>query len=195
MRRMTGVAAAGAVVLAAVAAAGFWQARQARVAAPPLTGAAAEMAILDVPEPAPDISFSDAAGNSVSLADFRGRVVLLNLWATWCAPCVRELPSLDRLQAQLGGPGFQVVALSIDREGMAKVGPFLAEVGVAALAPHLDPSGRSPIAFGARGLPSTYLIDREGRIVGRQETDAEWDDPGAVALIRYYVEGEGEALR
>ncbi|HET8726563.1 MAG TPA: TlpA disulfide reductase family protein, partial [Alphaproteobacteria bacterium] len=82
------------------------------------------------PEPAPDISFSDAAGNSLTFDDLRGRVVLVNLWATWCAPCVEEMPSLDRLQARLGGDDFLVLPLSVDREGAAKVGPFYDELGI-----------------------------------------------------------------
>ncbi len=136
---------------------------------------------------APDISFSDAAGNPVALANFRGRVVLLNLWATWCAPCVHELPSLDRLEALRGGAGFQVVALSLDRGGAAAVTPFFESHGIGHLPVYLDARGGALRAFRARGLPTTVLIDRDGREVGRFEGAAEWDSPPALAMIDAYL--------
>ncbi|MEO3432637.1 TlpA disulfide reductase family protein [Inquilinus sp. CAU 1745] len=142
-----------------------------------------------LPRPAPDISFSDASGNSLTLDDFQGRYVLLNLWATWCAPCVEEMPSLDRLQAALGGERFEVVALSIDRGGMAEVEPFYSRVGVVNLSIYLDPTARAPIAFGAQGLPTTYLIDPEGRIVAAYPGAKEWDSRASIEEIRRYLEG------
>jgi thiol-disulfide isomerase/thioredoxin len=125
------------------------------------------------------------------LSDFAGRVVLLNLWATWCAPCVREMPTLDRLQAELGGPDFEVVALSSDRAGAAAVEPFFRTHGLSRLGVYLDPQGEATRALGTRGLPTTVLIDREGREVGRLEGVAEWDSPEAKALIRAYIDRKG----
>ena len=187
MRKGLRIAAgvAGLVVLAAGAA---WWTLRAPGGRPPLSGAVASFVLADRPEPAPEITFSDAAGNTLRLADFRGKVVLLNLWATWCAPCVKEMPALDRLQAKLGGPDFAVLALSIDREGLAKVQGFFAQNRIAALPPYLDPSGRAPAAFGARGLPTTLLIDRDGRLVGRQEGAAAWDADSALSLLRFYLD-------
>jgi len=180
---------AGAAGLAVVLAAGAaWWTLRAPKDRPPLGGAVASFVLADRPEPAPEITFSDAAGNTLRLADFRGKVVLLNLWATWCAPCVKEMPALDRLQAKLGGPDFAVLALSIDREGLAKVQPFFAQNRIASLPPYLDQGGRAPAAFGARGLPTTLLIDRDGRVIGRQEGAAAWDDDSAVALLRFYLD-------
>jgi thiol-disulfide isomerase/thioredoxin len=139
------------------------------------------------PVPAPEIAFNDGAGVPLTLADFRGRVVLLNFWATWCAPCVREMPSLDRLQAALGGPDFEVVALSVDRGGISQVRPFFARLGIAHLKKYLDTTSRSISAFGLIGLPVTVLIDAEGMEVGRLNGPAEWDSEAAVALIRTYL--------
>src|SRR4051812_9058151 len=136
------------------------------------------------PKPAPEIGFTDADGRQLSLADFRGKVVLLNFWATWCVPCVEEMPSLDKLQAMLGGPDFKVVALSTDREGLSVVRPFIDKLGVRNLDIYLDQPRAAQRAFGLRGIPTTMLIDREGRERGRLEGMARWDSAEAVALIR-----------
>jgi thiol-disulfide isomerase/thioredoxin len=139
------------------------------------------------PKPAADISFTDAAGRKLTLADFRGRVVLLNFWATWCVPCVEEMPSLDRLQAKLSGRSFAVVAISVDRQGLDLVRPFLARTQIQNLDTYLDPPGASMRAFGVRGLPTTLVIDQEGREAGRIEGMARWDTPEAEALLRHYI--------
>ena len=135
----------------------------------------------------PAISFEDQQGQARSLADFRGKVVLLNIWATWCAPCRREMPALDRLQAALGGADFAVVALSIDRAGIAAVRKFYTEVGVRSLAIYIDSSGTAARQLGVVGLPATLLIDREGRELGRLMGPAEWDEPEIVEFLRRVV--------
>jgi thiol-disulfide isomerase/thioredoxin len=128
-------------------------------------------------------SLADFAGHPASLADFAGRVVLVNLWATWCTPCVQEMPSLDRLQASVGGADFQVVALSVDRGGVAVVAPFLERLGLRALTPYLDTEGMALKALAAPGLPTTILIDRQGREVGRMLGRTEWDSPEIRQII------------
>lgn len=138
--------------------------------------------------PLPEIRFQDASGNSRSLADFRGRAVLLNLWATWCVPCRKEMPSLDRLQAQLGGPAFEVVALSIDRSPQA-VREFYQQYGIRALALYIDPSTEVTSTLGTVGLPTTVLVDGEGRELWRRVGPAEWDAPAEVAEIRKHLDG------
>ena len=141
------------------------------------------------PKPAPEIGFTDIAGTPLGLDAFRGKVVLLNYWATWCAPCVEEMPSLERLQTRLGGGDFTVLAVSVDRQGLDIVRPFLERIGLKQLPIYLDRSGASMRAFGIRGLPTTMLIDREGNEVGRLEGMADWQSPAAEALIRHYVGG------
>jgi thiol-disulfide isomerase/thioredoxin len=157
------------------------------VAAPPITGSVVNFELLEASEAVPETVFGNAAGDEVTLADFRGKVVLLNLWATWCGPCMREMPSLDRLQAALGSEGVKVVALSQDRGGLKVVERFYAKHGLKNLGIYLDPKGKLSRALGARGLPTSVLIDREGRAVGRLEGPAEWDSPEALALIRHYL--------
>jgi thiol-disulfide isomerase/thioredoxin len=144
----------------------------------------ANFAIHDTPQPVPDISFQDGNGQPRTLAAFSGKVVLLNIWATWCAPCRQEMPTLDRLQAELGGPEFEVVALSMDRKGPKVVTKFFGEVGVKHLALNIDTSSKAMFTLGAFGLPLTLLIDRQGREVGRVVGPAEWDSPEMVAFIR-----------
>jgi thiol-disulfide isomerase/thioredoxin len=136
------------------------------------------------PAPAPAIAFLDAEGNELSLDDFEGKVVVLNLWATWCAPCREEMPSLDRLQAGHGGEDLQVVALSLDRgDSLEKIRQFYDEVGVEHLALYRDPEAEVGRAFRAPGLPTTIVIDAAGREVGRVLGGAEWDSAEAIALL------------
>lgn len=134
--------------------------------------------------PPPDVVFQDGEGVQRTLAEWRGRVVLVNLWATWCVPCREEMPALDRLQAALGGPDFEVVAISIDRGDEARPRAFLDEIGVKNLALYHDPTGRLSVQFGAFGLPTSILLGREGEILGRLVGPAEWDAPEAQTLIR-----------
>src|SRR5262249_14145992 len=105
----------------------------------------------DAPKPVAAIKLDDAQGQSRNLADFKGKVVLLNIWATWCGPCRKEMPALDRLQAELGGPDFEVVALSIDRGGMDAVRKFFADIGIRNLAMYLDSSGQALRTLSALG--------------------------------------------
>lgn len=158
-------------------------------APPAFKGALQSFKPSNPPAAAPDISFTDMTGAPLGLAAFRGKVVLLNYWATWCAPCVEEMPSLERLQGRLGGDGFTVLAISVDRQGLDIVQPFLSRVGLKQLPIYLDRSGASMRAFGIRGLPTTMLIDREGREVGRLEGMANWESPEAEALMRHYMGG------
>lgn len=141
------------------------------------------------PRAVPDIPFSDGKGQAVTLQDFRGKLVLLNVWATWCPPCRREMPALDRLQQQLGGPDFEVVALSIDQgqQSLYLVQEFYLQTGIRSLGVYMDTSGDASRNLGVSVLPTTLLIDREGREVGRKLGPAEWDSAEIVALIRGYL--------
>ena len=136
------------------------------------------------PEVLPEIKFQDGDGRERSLADWRGKVVLLNLWATWCLPCRKEMPALDRLQATLGSDQFQVVAISVDRTGLAGAKKFLEETKTPSLAVYADPTARLASSLRAAGLPATLLIDKEGREIGRLLGPAEWDGEAARHLIQ-----------
>ncbi|HJU19236.1 MAG TPA: TlpA disulfide reductase family protein [Stellaceae bacterium] len=151
---------------------------------------------LTKPKPLSELHFVNGDGKTMTFADFRGRVVLLNLWATWCVPCRKEMPALDRLQAKLGGPEFQVVPLSIDRGGLPAIKAFYRKLGLKSLGIYNDPSGNATSELGAIGIPTTLLVDRKGREIGRKVGPAEWDSPQAIAVIhRTLVEpppGTGE---
>ena len=149
---------------------------------PPFTRVAAAKEI-------PELQFEDGAGRAHTLADFKGKLVLLNLWATWCAPCREEMPALDRLQAELGGPRFEVVALSVDQQGPQIARKFFAEVGVKSLALYIDRSAQATFKLGAVGLPSTLLVDPSGREIARHVVPAKWDSPEVVASLRRRIEG------
>ncbi len=155
---------------------------------PPLKGFLKEkFELADPPVPAPEASFKTGSGRSVSLAAFRGKVVLLNFWATWCPPCVWEMPILNRLQARLRGEGLAVVTVSVDREGYAVVKPFLERHGLGRLKAYLDAKYNLKRHFRYRGLPTTVLIDAQGRVAGTMVGAADWDSPDAIELIRYYL--------
>ncbi len=132
------------------------------------------------------LRFTDENGAATSLASFRGRVVLLNVWATWCVPCREEMPTLDRLQAKLGGLGFEVVTVSLDAGGLPVVRAFFRETGVTHLHPYFDTFNEAS-ALAAIGVPITLLIDSNGREVGRKLGKAKWDDPQMLRFIRSYL--------
>lgn len=134
------------------------------------------------------ISFKDNEGRTLGLADYAGRVVLLNIWATWCGPCREEMSTLNDLQARLGSKDFEVVALSIDRAGPEPVRAFFAELNLSSLRLYIDETGVSARAAGVIGLPTTLLIDRQGRELGRLVGPAEWNAPDVVTYIGSLIE-------
>jgi thiol-disulfide isomerase/thioredoxin len=131
----------------------------------------------------PAISFHDENGRPVDLAAFRGHVVLLDFWATWCNPCRKEMPSFDRLQAKLGGRGLRIVPVSIDLKGMEAVDAFYREFDIRRLPKYVDDSRESAQTLGLRGIPATIALDRQGREAFRVEGPLEWDGPGVSARL------------
>lgn len=146
-----------------------------------------ELITFPKPRPIANVTFQDGAGRKRSLRDFKGKVVLLNVWATWCSPCRQEMPTLDRLQAKLGGKGFEVVALSIDRDGPDVVRKFFSETGVRSLALYVDPSMEAQSKLELIGVPTTLLIDRDGREIARHTGIAEWDGSQVIEAIERYT--------
>jgi len=147
----------------------------------------------DPPAPAPSMAFEALEGGTVSFAELAGRVVLVNFWATWCAPCVREMPSLERLHNALEDEGFTVLAVSQDRGGAGVVAPFLARLDLQHLPVYLDPKGKLARAFALKGLPTSFVIDRNGRVVAGLVGPAEWDSPEALDFMRHYLRQPGPA--
>jgi thiol-disulfide isomerase/thioredoxin len=134
--------------------------------------------------PLPDFTFLEADGTSRSAKDFQGKALLINLWATWCPPCVAEMPALDRAAGLLANEGFAVLPLSSDRGGANQVRGFYERTQVKNLPVVLDPRGAAARAFGARGLPTTIIVSKAGDEVARAEGEAEWDDAQILAILR-----------
>ncbi len=157
-------------------------------------GPAGELRIWDRARPLPDATFSDAAGHQVRLSDYRGKVLLVNFWATWCEPCRIEMPALSALQAKLSGPSFTVLAVSGDRTGKEAVAPFIAANKLENLPVLYDPNLDIAHAFGVKGLPTSLLIDRAGDEIGRAEGALAWDSPKIEDRIEEIVEGRVESI-
>ncbi len=135
------------------------------------------------PQPVPGLAFTDAGGSQRLLSEWRGQVVLLNLWATWCAPCKAEMPSLDRLQARLGGSRFTVLAISTDRSGPERPAAFFANASISHLGLYNDKTAAAASLLKAPGLPLSIILDEQGREVARLIGPADWDGPEVTAQI------------
>jgi thiol-disulfide isomerase/thioredoxin len=155
--------------------------------APLARGEVAALAVAETTLRVPDVAFRDAGGAQRHLADWRGRTVLFNLWATWCVPCRKEMPALDTLEAKLGGPSFEVVTVNIDTRDPDKPRNWLKEAGIGRLAYYADPSAKVfqdlKILGRAAGMPTTLLIDAEGCEIGTVAGPAEWASEDAVKLV------------
>lgn len=139
------------------------------------------------PTAVPDLAFTDASGRKVLLSSFRGRPIVLNIWATWCVPCRKEMPSLDRLQAKIDPSKLLVLTLSIDLKGAPVVTAFLAELGLHSLGVYVDTTGGAASKLGMPGVPGTLLIDADGREVGRKLGPAAWDSPEVAEVLRQHL--------
>ncbi len=138
----------------------------------------------DAPKDAPATVFKDAADADKTLADFKGKALVVNFWATWCAPCVKEMPTLDALQAQMGGDTFQVLTISQDREGAKVAQPFVEKNGWKNLGLYTEPQGRFQRDASIRGLPTTIIIDKAGKEVGRVEGEVMWTSAEVVEKLK-----------
>ena len=144
-------------------------------------------AFLEQPRDLPDLRFVDEAGRSHSLAALRGHPLVLNIWATWCVPCRKEMPTLDHLQTILAGTDALVVPLSIDSTGPSVVIAFYREIGIRSLGIYVDSSGATASTVATVGVPTTLLVDRNGREIGRKLGAAVWDSADMVSLIRSHL--------
>ncbi len=149
-----------------------------------VTGSLARFTLAKEPKPLPELAFTDADDKPLKLADYKGKTVLVNFWATWCAPCVKEMPSLDRLQAEMGKDRFVVLPLSLDGPSKPKVAPFYADRKLANLGIYFDKGKKVMGALDISVLPTSVLVDPDGREIGRLEGEADWDKPEALALMK-----------
>lgn len=154
---------------------------------PLIHGEVAALALASQPRPMPELSFAGPDGKTVKLSDLRGRNLLLNLWATWCIPCRREMPALDRLEAKRGSKDFQVVAINIDTARPERAKAFLKEIGVKHLTFYADSTGDVFQTLKQEGkvlgLPTTILVGKDGCAIGTMAGPAKWDSQDAAALF------------
>lgn len=148
------------------------------------TGEMSKLAFHSAPRDMPDTPFKAEDGSEIRLSDFKGAVTVVNLWATWCPPCRKEMPSLDRLHAALAGEGIDVIALNVERKGLKKARAFYDKMGITELAVHADEANALPPRLGIIGYPVTLVLDADGREIARMQGDAEWDAPEALDLLR-----------
>ena len=146
-------------------------------------GAMERFKLARTPKPLPDLEIQNADDKPMKLSDFKGRVVLLNFWATWCAPCVKEMPSLDRLQAEFTKDRFLIVPLSIDGPTKPKVAPFYKDRKLDNLGIYFDKGRKTMQGLDVTLLPTSILVDAQGRELGRIEGDADWDMPESITLM------------
>lgn len=154
-----------------------------------LTGEMQNFSPNETPRPFKDFTFLNADGEDERISNYKGKVILVNFWATWCGPCKKEMPSLDRLQGELGGEEFEVLAIGQDLQGMEKVQNFFEKRNIKNLAALNDSTVKSGRSAGVFGLPASILLNREGEEVGRLIGPAEWDSPEAKALIAHIMNG------
>lgn len=140
------------------------------------------------PRAVPPLAFENADGHAIALQNFDGKVVVLNVWATWCPPCRAEMPTLDNLQAKRGGDDLEVLALSIDQAGPKVVREFFDEIGIKHLRLYIDPTAQALDILDIAGIPATLLIDRQGRELGRLIGAAEWDSPQMLRFLGEVIE-------
>ena len=138
--------------------------------------------VLKIGKPAPDFGFADLDGKKVRLSDYRGKVVLVNIWATWCRPCVDEMPSLGRLYRKFKDKDFEVLAISIDAEGAKMVAPFVKEYKLTFPA-LIDPEGSIKESYGVTGVPESFIIDQQGILVKKVIGAADWSAPEVFRFI------------
>ena len=144
--------------------------------------------IFSEPKPVSGEVFTDASGAEMTLADFQGKYVLVNFWATWCAPCRKEMPQLAELQEEFGGDNFEVVTIATGRNPLPAIDRFFEENGVVNLPKFLDPRSSLARASGVLGLPITLILDPDGQEIARMRGDAEWNGESAKSVIRALIE-------
>jgi peroxiredoxin len=142
---------------------------------------------LEIGRPAPDFSFPDLFGNRLTLSDHRGRVVLVNIWATWCPPCVKEMPSMQALYQELRREDFEILAISVDVMGSKAVEPFMKKNKLTFPA-LLDPNNAATLSYRTTGVPESFIVDKEGILVRKIIGPIDWVSPAVISFIRELID-------
>ena len=143
--------------------------------------------VLPKPFPIEAVSFKDSKGDAVDFSQYKGKVIMVNMWATWCPPCVRELPAISRFSAKIGSDDFEVLPVSIDLEGNKQVEPFLTSLGMENFNTYYDKEQKLGQVFPLDTIPATFILNREGELIAFVRTFVDWDDDKAVTLIKGFL--------
>ncbi|WP_299811082.1 TlpA disulfide reductase family protein [uncultured Shewanella sp.] len=146
------------------------------------------ISVLPKPFPIEAVAFKDSEGASVDFSQYKGKVIMVNMWATWCPPCVRELPAISRFSAKIGSDDFEVLPVSIDLEGNKQVEPFLKSLGMEDFNTYYDKEQKLGNVFPLDTIPATFILNREGELIAFVRTFVDWDDDKAVTLIKSFLE-------
>ena len=187
VKRALGAMLYGAAALSATPAAADLSASEVAELKESRAGDMRKLVIHNDPRPALERTFETATGAAVGFDRFRGKVTVVNFWATWCPPCRKEMPSLDRLRAAIAGDDVEVVVIALDRASPEKIEEFFLSIGAENLKIYRDPTLRLGTEAGVLGMPVTIILDREGREVARLQGEAEWDAPEAKDMIARIV--------
>ena len=133
-----------------------------------------------------NLTFKDHKEKEISFSDFKGKILLVNFWATWCAPCIKEMPSLDRLETKINGD-FDVIAISVDRDGVEKVTDFFDENKISNLEKFFDIKNSLAKEMNLYGVPTTFFVNKEGDLIGYYQGDMEWDNDTVINFINYLI--------
>ena len=153
-----------------------------------------KLVIHDAPQAASDVTFErEDDGEAMSLTDYEGKIVLVNFWATWCAPCRKEMPQLNALQKEFGGDDFEVLTIATGRNTPDGIKRFFADAGVDSLPRHQDPKQALASQMGIFGLPITVIMDPEGREIARLRGDADWSSDSAKAIVQALIAGKADS--
>jgi thiol-disulfide isomerase/thioredoxin len=155
-------------------------------------GPMAPLLVRPQPLDVPPIEFADGEGATKSLADFKGKVVLLNIWASWCVPCREEMPALDKLEQELGGKDFAVVAVNIDKGGPETAKSFLAETGATHIGLYTDPTSKIFAVLKTVGMPTTLVLNRDSKEIGRLVGPADWSSPEAKRVVEAAIAAKAD---
>ncbi|GIU27216.1 TlpA disulfide reductase family protein [Shewanella sp. MBTL60-007] len=146
------------------------------------------ISVLPKPFPIEAVPFKDSKGEAVDFSQYKGKVIMVNMWATWCPPCVRELPAISRFSAKIGSDDFEVLPVSIDLEGNKQVEPFLKSLGMEDFNTYYDKEQKLGHVFPLDTIPATFILNREGELIAFVRTFVDWDDDKAVTLIKSFLE-------
>lgn len=147
-----------------------------------------QISVLPKPYPIEAVPFKDSQGNAVDFSLYKGKVIMVNMWATWCPPCVRELPAISRFSAKIGSDEFKVLPVSIDRDGNKQVEPFLKSLGMEGFTTFYDKEQSLGNVFPLDTIPATFILNRDGELIAFVRTFVDWDDEKAVTLIKGFLE-------